>query len=757
MCMFGYAGFLGSPADLVVALGGASFVADLRAIALQAGSVRVMLSSVPSEVNANSDISAAISFVDGVFSRTSAGVPWTLDWRSIRSELQAPPLSLAECGDRLVALTNVVSYAVVAARVPPAHSVQTGLSPVESAARRMARTIEMHVVAETSETAAWAASRPLLDPLTTDAAIDAVFAADQAIAPGATAAQAVRALVEMPEFGRHAEAGIFSSFKAPANPGKMDRMPKPLGTRRSALLAQIETRIRAHVGRTLVGVAEMPNLSKLALKFILCQLPSVFALIRMFGGDQPVERSIDGRDDTFLCSVTGADGSTSLQPAAAVDLGTWGKPTDFHNADRALVFVEELLWTVFYETGVQESLDELYARPTAGPRPSSTVWDPLRDVPLRFGLVKGFRFQYRRGVPLHHIYNMIEYATRQLATQLWERRTLLGAPSGSLAAQLARMFDVNQLQAISLGPNGGAPPPQPVDDTSNPFSDAALASPAAPLGGVAGAPAAAAPAAAAPATARPGSPPPRCGNSGTPLKVGQDGLTEWERKVQAYLMTGSSALSATAARKRAREMSAKDLKKNIDACAAAKKAAKPSPPQVAAAASAAAATAVAPVPPPGAWPPWPPVQVPYGYLPPPLPSLAAPHPGASLPPPVLQPPPQPPAGAPPGTFNNRATHAQPEAQKMQLVAAAVAAGKLLTDKQDAVRCFDNYCVADRAATGVPAVSGCGWRACFNTPANSNCTGTRCKCSAAAFSAADTAVAARVKAVCTPPLQALFSS
>ena len=502
-----------------------------------------------------------------------------------------------------------------------------------------------------------------------------------------------------------------------------------------------------------MGVAEMPNITRLALKFLLCQLPTMSSLIRMFGGDPPVERTDDGRDDTFLCSVTAADGSVCLQPAAAVDLGTWGKPTEFHDADRALVFAEELLWTVFHETGVQESLDDFYARPVAGLRPASTVWDARRDAPLRFGLVKGFRFQHRRGVPLHRIYNMIEYATGQLATQLWERRTLLGASSGSLAAQLVRMFDVNQLQAISLGPNASSPQPAPVDDTSNPFSDSALASPAAPLGGAAGAPAAAAPAAATPAQARPGSPPPRCGNSGAPLKVGPDGLTEWERKVQAYLMTGSSALSATAARKRAREMSAKELKKNIDACATAKKAAKAQP-QPGAAAAPAVAPAAPPLP-PGGWPPWSTMQTPYGYLPPPLPPAHMPPP--SLPPPVLQPPPQPSAATPSGTFNNRATSTQPEAQKMQLVAAAVAAGKLLTDKQDAVRCFDNFSVADRAATGAPAVSGCGWRACFNNPATSNCTGTRCKCSAVAFGATDTAIAARVKAVCAPPLQALFSS
>ena len=754
MGMFAYVGFVGSPEALVLALGGATFVADLRAIALQAGSVRVLLASLPSAVNASNDILAAVSFVDEVFHRTAAVAPWTLDWPAIRSELSTPPLGLAECGDRLVALTNVVSHAVVAARAPPAHTLPTGLSPVELAARRLARTVEMQMVAETSENAAWAASRPLLDVLTSDAAIDATFAADAAIAPSASASQAVRSLVEMPVFGRHAEAAIFSSFKAPSNPGKIDRTPKPLGTRRSALLVAVETSIRGHVGRTRVGVAEMPNVAKLAVKFLLCQLPSTLSLIRMFGGDAPVERTSDGRDDTFLCSIIGADGFTTLQPAAAVDLGTWGKPTDFHSADRALVFVEGLLWTVFHETGVQESLDEHYARPMAGLRPASTVWDPRRDAPLCFGLVKGFRFQYRRGVPLHRIYSMIEYATGQLATQLWERRTLLSAPSGSLAAQLVRMFDINQLQAISFGPNSGAPPPQPVDDATNPFSDAALVSPAAPLGGTAGASGAAAPAAAAPATPRPGSPPPRMGNNGAPLKVGPDGLTEWERKVQAFLMTGSSALSAAAARKRAREMPAKELKKNIDACGAAKKAVKPSPP-AAAAAAVVVPPAAAQVPPPGAWPPWPPMQAPYGYLPP-LPPTLMPQPGASLPPPVLQPPPQPPAGTPPGTFNNRATNSQPESQKMQLVAAAVAAGKLLTDKQDAVRCFDNYCVADRAATGTPAVSVCGWRACFNTPAGSNCTGTRCKCSAAAFSAVDTAIAARVKAVCTPSLQALFS-
>ena len=203
-----------------------------------------------------------------------------------------------------------------------------------------------------------------------DAAIDATFTADVAVAPDASAAQAVRSLVEMPVFGRHAEAAIFSSFKAPSNPGKIDRIPKPLGTRRSALLAVIENLIRAHVGRTRVGVAEMPNITRLALKFLLCQLPSMSSLIRMFGGDAPVERADDGRDDTFLCSVTGADGSVRLQPAAAVDLGTWGKLTEFHDADRALVFAEELLWTVFYETGVQESLDEFFARPVAGLRPS---------------------------------------------------------------------------------------------------------------------------------------------------------------------------------------------------------------------------------------------------------------------------------------------------------------------------------------------------------------------------------------------------
>jgi len=81
MTVFGYAGFVGSPADLVVALGGPSFIADLRAIALQAGSVRVQLASVPSAVNANSDISAALSFVDEVFDRTSADRPWTLGRR----------------------------------------------------------------------------------------------------------------------------------------------------------------------------------------------------------------------------------------------------------------------------------------------------------------------------------------------------------------------------------------------------------------------------------------------------------------------------------------------------------------------------------------------------------------------------------------------------------------------------------------------------------------------------------------------------
>ena len=215
MTVFGYAGFVGSPADLVVALGGPSFIADLRAIALQAGSVRVQLASVPSAVNANSDISAALSFVDEVFDRTSADRPWTLDWPSIRGELATPPLGLPECGDRLVALTNMVSHAVVAGRAPPAHTLSTGMSAVELAARRVSRTIEMHMVADSSENAAWAASRPLLDVLTSDAAIDATFAADVAVAPDASAARAVRALVEMPVFGRHAEAAIFSSFKAP--------------------------------------------------------------------------------------------------------------------------------------------------------------------------------------------------------------------------------------------------------------------------------------------------------------------------------------------------------------------------------------------------------------------------------------------------------------------------------------------------------------------------------------------------------------
>ena len=78
-------------------------------------------------------------------------------------------------------------------------------------------------------------------------------------------------------------------------------------------------------------------------------------------------------------------------------------------------------------------MDEYYAANPMISRPEETL-APAGDSPLRFGLLHGVRFQLSRGVPLQEIYTLFDYAVGVVANQQWERRTVVGAPSGSWAA-----------------------------------------------------------------------------------------------------------------------------------------------------------------------------------------------------------------------------------------------------------------------------------------------------------------------------------
>ena len=603
MRVFAYVGFSGSPEQLVHRLGGDTFLADLAAIATAAGAVRIPLSSVPKAVTADRDLVSAITFVDAAYARTAAAGEWLYDWQAIRAEFATPPPNPLGAVDRLVALTSIVAYAHTRGSSSAATSHGAAAPPassVELAAQRLARTTEMPSVAEGSEQLAWAAGRTLLDTLTTDDAINSIHELDASTPPDAGAASAVKAIISMPLVGQAAEAAIFSSFKAPSTSGKLDRVPLPLQRRRSALISEAESDIREHVGPTRMGVGEMHALRGFVTCMLFAKLPPGRDITVKLGGEAPVRPSADGRRQLFLKTVVAPDGSTSLEPASSVSLGTWGSPDDKRDAERAFAFLERMLWKMFYETGAHQSMDEYYASSPLIPRPEETVL-PAGDSPLRFGLLHGVRFQLSRGVPLQEVYTLFDYAVGVVANQQWERRTVAGAPRASWAAAFARLFDVAQMQALAMGPRPSpSPPPSAV---ANPF---AASSPATQQ-------------AAAQQVATPGAPPAatadgfpaRVGRGGKPLAVGGDGFTDWERQVYSSMLARDRTLTPDAARRAVRGMAPSALVAAVKELGPSPKKPK-APPQPRAAQPPAAAPAAAPVsaavfaaaPPPPTFPTW---------------------------------------------------------------------------------------------------------------------------------------------------------
>ena len=776
-CVFRFLGFAGTPAALVAALGGASFAQDLYSIAQSAGVGSITLASIPQVVSVNQDIVSIIQHVDSAHARSSASVEWVHDWPALRMHLLDAPVDARAAQERLLAMSSLVTYVSTlpaASLHVPRRSPSAELSQVELAARRLARTTEISSIEDGTDSASWAASREMLDPLTSEAAVNQIFEVNEGLDSGVSVTDAVKAIISMPTFGRSAEAAIFSSFKAPKTSGKLDRIPLALTHRRAALVTEVERRIREHVGVSRAGVDRAAEVRLLATSLMLARLLPVAALVRMLGGDPPIDRSREsGQPDTFLQVTYDASGTPVLRPVSEEDRGTWGDPEDKRDAERALIFLESMLWFIFHDAAGLESMEEFYDR-TGRPRPDSTLM-VSGDAPLHFGLVKGLRFQIKKRVPLSQIYATIEYAAKQMSDRRWERRTQAGAGAGSWAAELAMMFDVTQLQAITLQQQR-VPGQQAVQSvqTTNPFAAVTAATFLPSNSGQLGSSVVGAAGTSSGGGISAGSAQhvARTGRKGA-VVMGADGMTDWERQVHAGLMAADKNMQYATAFSRVRTMSDEDLKAAATRDSKRKKSPKKDAAAPAAAAPAAAAVAQPQIAQPSFAPPlplpqWPPM---HGYTPQ---TLQFPPPFMpSLPPPGLvpQPLPQPPSvpmhQLPPPvsgqagaediykTSATAADRALPEMEKQAKIVAAVNAGKVLADKTDIVRYFDNCA----AAKNVPT-RGCGWRAIFN-PGHVNCTGERrCRCPARAYDAgglptSDNTIALEVKLKCAVDFQRMF--